>query len=114
MLVFQIGDLRHVDVVGCGMWKPVVVIVESELRLTASIGMHPVDVHPAGSVAVEINPFAVVTIFRSVVEAFGIGQPDFVVVVDIVFINIPLAVAHGAVSYPLIVRAHAVPITWPC
>ena len=110
LLVFQVGDDGGHLVVGGNMGKPVGKIIECHLLRMAAISKHPPDLHPAGAEGIEVDIAAIRTVFRSVVEPFFLGQPDFLATGYIHLIHIIITISRCTIDYFPVIRGNAMPI----
>jgi hypothetical protein len=94
------------------MGKPVVKFIARQLFLARSVRQHPVDMHAPASIGIEINPFSIVAVFRTVVQSLRFCEPDFRATVNGNFIDIPCIIPIGTVYNMFSIRADAMPLAW--
>src|SRR5262245_42926325 len=94
------------------MWKPVVVIIDGDLRLLASIGLHSPDLHPARSLGVEIDILAVRRVVGAIVQTRRRGKTLLFSAFNRNCVDIELIVPLTAEGQCLAVCRPSVPVGW--
>src|SRR3954462_16039407 len=92
------------------MGEPVVEFVVGDLFLLRTVGLHPPDMHLAGAIGIEINPFAIGRVVGAVVEAFGGGEPRLRSASRRNSVDVELAIAFAAKRKGFSIGRPAMPI----
>src|ERR1700676_1074716 len=95
------------------MRKPIIEFIIGNLLLVLAVWFHTPDLHRTRANGIKINVFSVRRVFRTIIQALDIGQPDFLSASRWYFIHIKFSVAFTTEYKEIAIRRPSMQIGRP-